>query len=436
MDSDLPLFSVQQLIERANAALDDSIGMVCVEAEVFEYRGPHRASGHYYFKLRDAEATLDVKMWRGVAARGMRCQLEEGQRVLVRGRLDIWATRGSLALVLESVEDRGSGALAQRFEILKQQLTGQGLFDAARKRPLPPRPRRVVLITAVPSAAAADVLQTLQEGGLPAEIMLLPCRVQGGGAAQELARALRFAPRLDPDLILLARGGGSLEDLWAFNEEILVREVAACPVPVITAVGHETDFSLCDFAADHSARTPTAAAVELCAGWQQARRSLQHNADRLQHAAQALLSACRQRVDRAGRNLHGQRPERRLERARRALHENEVRLDNAVRHALRRRRHRLARLGLGLTGASPQGSIRGHRHHLKGLQARIQAASPLAPLSRGYALIEAEGQPGYLRSVAGVRPGSGLRLQLADGRLAAEVTAVETRTPDRDSTSA
>ncbi len=416
--------SISGLIDRARLALDAHVGRIAVEAEVFEYRGPH-SSGHYYFKLRDEESSIDVKMWRGVASRGLNCRLQEGRSVLAIGRLDIWAKRGTLSFLLDEVHDLGAGDLARRFEELKKRLRLEGLFEEERKQPIPLRPHKVCLITARPSAAEADILRTFADAHAPFEVQVIPSKVQGDGAADELARALHAAVGHRPDVILLARGGGSLEDLWAFNEEVLVRAVADCPLPVIAAVGHETDFTLCDFAADERAKTPTAGAAQLCQGWAEAIRQLQLLAGRLQDAAEDLLQQAGQSLQTRQLQLHAQSPVRRLERFRRHVHENELRIAHAIEQLLQRRRQRLQRAAQRLRAADPGLRMRQLQQRLTGLNARLNAGSPQALLQRGYALVQTESDGPFLRDANQVRVGQAVTISLAQGRINADVTDVD-----------
>lgn len=443
MATESQVLGVHDALALAQSLLDDEIGSLSVRGEVFEYRGPYRGSGHYYFKLRDADAVMEVKMWARTAARGLRCELEEGRQVLVKGRFDIWPKRGNLSFILEEVRDQGVGDLARRFEQLKQRLFAEGLFDPDRKLALPERPRTVALLTAHPSAAAADVLQTLQEYPVPIRVWLRPCRVQGEGAVGDLLSALTEAEEACPDLIFLTRGGGSLEDLWAFNEEALVRAVAASKIPILCAVGHETDYTLCDFAASYRAKTPTAGAVFLTESWLRTRAQVADLWVRLEDATKASLAASGQELGALRRDLHGQRPDLRLERKRRDLYETEVRLEAVMQRVLRIRQQRARSLGQRLSAADRTGSLRlvaaqlealhdrleqtwtvrilHLRHRLQRLEQGLRAASPRNLLERGYALVEAPGRPGFLRSPQEVKEGDRLKIRLARGGLDARV---------------
>jgi len=414
------VLTVAEALALAREALDREVGTIQVRGEVSGYRGRHR-SGHYYFALRDEQASMDVKMWSSVAARGLRCTLAEGRAVLVRGRFDIWLRNGRLSLILDEVEDLGAGDLARRFEELRQRLRAEGLFAEERKRPLPSLPRTVALVTAWPSAAAADFLRTLEEARAPVQVWLRPAAVQGAAAVPELVAALAEAARAGPDLVVLARGGGSLEDLWAFNEEALVRAVAACPVPVVNAVGHETDVTLADFAADRRAKTPTAAGALVAEGWRQARRDLLRAGRRLAAAAAGALEARRARLDRLARDLRQQAPGLRLARMEAALAEAETRLVDVLEGRLRRARQGLERLARRLQGASPEHRLRRLGLRLEGLGARLRAGNPEALLERGYALVQVAGRPGFLRRAADVAVGELLEVRLARGRLRSRV---------------
>lgn len=412
-------WSVADLLAAAATALQEQVGEVWVRGEVFESKTA--ASGHRYFTLAGAEAKVDAKMWRGVAARGLRCDLAAGSAVLVRGRLDVYAPNGRMSLIADWAEAAGAGELARRFEELKRRLLAEGLFARERKRALPERPRRVVLITGRGSAAEADVLRTFHLHGAPFHVLVRSARVQGQGAVEDLVLALNEAAAVHPDAILLARGGGSLEDLWAFNEEALVRAVAASPVPVVSAVGHETDVTLCDLAADLRALTPTAGAAELCAGWTAARAALGDTALALERAIAQVLAAGRLRGERALRELRRQEPVRRLERARHRLAELERRWTSAAAAHARERRTRAQRAARRLAACQPGHRMRAIAARLSAVAPRLAAADPRAPLARGYALVQREGEAGFLRRASDARRGDALRVQLAEGELRARV---------------
>ncbi|MGB0685804.1 MAG: exodeoxyribonuclease VII large subunit [Planctomycetota bacterium] len=417
--------SVSALVAAAGRALDE-LGPQWVAGEVFEYRGAH-ASGHRYFKLRDEDASISVILWRGTAARALHCDLEEGRQVLVHGNFEIYPQRGSLSFLLDHVEDLGGGDLAKRFEQAKARLRAEGLFDLERKRPIPARPRRIAVICGGASAAEADILRALHAAPAPLEILLLPTRVQGEGAAEELASALARAASVAPDVILLARGGGSLEDLWAFNEEALVRAVADCPVPTVVAVGHESDTTLCDLAADERAMTPTAGAAGLLEGWRELLGELARLGRRLERRAHSGIQAAARPLAALQRRFREQSPERRLHRLRHRLGEAERRLWQGAHEPLRAARRRLERRLARLQQASPERRLASWRTRLDRAEARLQGANPQALLARGYALVERRvtaeegGPPRYLRDASEAPRGTPLRIQLAEGSLDATV---------------
>lgn len=413
--------SVSGLLETARSVLETDIGPVWIEAEVFEYRGPHRGSGHYYFKLRDSDATVSAIMWRGVAQRALKGELKEGQQVLVRGKFDIYSARGTLSFVLDHVEGIGAGDLSARFEKLKKDLHAEGLFDAERKRPLPARPKRIVVITGKDSAAEADILHTFAESAAPMHILVKHARVQGEGAAGELAFALDSAIRVKPDLILISRGGGSLEDLWAFNEESLVRAIAACPIPVMSAVGHEVDFTLCDFVADQRAITPTDGAQTISEGWVVAREQVQRLGAALPEGLQRMMREKHFDLNRAMRAFLAQAPARRVDRARVRFNHAEQRLCSAAAASLAGARSRLQRNGRRLLQSGPQTRLQRAAAVMDKACARLEAGDPRALLARGYALVQVEGQGSFLRDPQQVASGALLDIQLAAGKLAARV---------------
>lgn len=420
--------TVSGLLETARSVLEGEVGRVRVEGEVFEYRGPH-ASGHYYFKLRDAGASVPVILWRGSAPRALKCRLEEGMKVVVEASFDIYLQRGSLSLILHRVEESGRGDLAARFERLKARLQAEGLFDPASKRVLPERPRRVVIITGRDSAAEADILHSIRARPRALQVHLRYARVQGEGAAEELVAALQDAAATRPDLILLSRGGGSLEDLWAFNEEVLVRAVHACPVPVLSAVGHELDFTLCDFAADGRAITPTAGACEVVRGWQEAAETMQELAAELEACMAERLQRWQRLLERRRHRLALQSPSQRLERLRSRFHHAEQTLQVAGERLVSPRREACRGKAWRLLRQGPEDRLQRLSARLEMARARLTAGDPRQLLQRGYALVERvdaeDGEHGYLRTSAGLLVGQGVRVQLAEGHFRAEVTEVE-----------
>jgi exodeoxyribonuclease VII large subunit len=371
----------------------------------------------------------------------------EGLRVLARGRLTLYEARGDYQLILDSLEEAGEGALRRAFEELKQKLTAEGLFEPERKRPLPAFVRRLAVLTSPSGAAVRDVLSVLARRFPLVQVEVLPVPVQGEGAPAQIVSMLQRAYRSGRyDTILLARGGGSLEDLWAFNDERLVRTIAQSPVPVVSAIGHETDFSLSDFVADLRAPTPSVAAELLVPS----RHDLALRLQGLQRRAARLMShrmhRDAQRSDRAALRLHALRPRARLDLLLRRQVEAQRRLDHAFRKKLEhlrarlrhadavlrtmapKRRIALLRQRLEALGPRPQAAmIRRLRHdqlRLRGVARSMEAVSPLATVARGYAILQRD-DGHVIRSVHDARVGERVQARLGDGTLPLRVIKPE-----------
>jgi exodeoxyribonuclease VII large subunit len=371
--------------------LEESLPTVAVEGEISNLR--RYPSGHTYFTLKDAVSQVAVVLFRGQGAL-LRFRPEDGLKVVVRGRVSLYEARGAYQLVADALDPAGLGALQLGLEQLKKRLAAEGLLDPARKRPRPLVPCRLGLVTSPRGAALRDILQVLERRFADLEIVLVPVRVQGEGAAAEIAAALDALEALGGlDVVIVARGGGSIEDLWAFNEEAVARAIAASPVPVISAVGHETDVTLADLVADVRAPTPSAAAEMVIVS----RREI---ARHLLGLERRLASAVRLRLARAGERLEQARPDRALQKASarlrdaiQAIDDREARLRAAVSERLTRARHRMER----------------------GVD-RLQALSPLAVLQRGFAVCT-DASGAILKDASAVRPGTGVRVRLFRGRL-------------------
>ena len=429
-----------QLNALARDLLEGSFPQVWVEGEISNFSRP--ASGHAYFTLKDARAQVRCALFRSNAAR-LRFAPRDGMLVLARGRLTLYEARGDYQLVLEHLEEAGEGALRRAFEELKARLAAEGLFDTDRKRPLPAYTRRLAVITSPRGAAVRDVLSVLGRRFPLLEVEVLPVPVQGDGAAAQILDMLQRAGRSGRyDLILLTRGGGSLEDLWAFNDEALARAIVASPVPVVAAIGHEVDVSLADFAADLRAPTPSAAAELLVPDRGELVERLRRDRQRFDALLARVLGAQAQRVDQAFLKLQALRPQLRLERGRNRLDALRHRLGLAWQAPAARRGERLSRLLRRLDQAHPRRRLEAHRHRLaliqralaalparlveprrlqlRGLARALESVSPLATLGRGYAIVfDENGQ--VLRRAADARDGDRLRARLADGELALKV---------------
>jgi exodeoxyribonuclease VII large subunit len=373
LEADEPaVLSVSELTARVKAALELGFPDVAVRGEISNLSRPR--SGHVYFGLKDDSASVRAVIWKG-EARQVVFDLHDGLAVTAYGRLTVYAPRGDYQLTVRRIEPEGIGPLELAFRQTVARLAAEGLFDPSRKKPLPRYPRRVVVVSSPTGAAVRDVLQVTGRRWPLAEILVAPAKVQGLGAAEEVAAAIGLANRVDgADLVIVARGGGTLEDLWAFNEEVVARAIAGSRLPVVTGVGHETDVTVADLAADRRALTPSEAGEVGVPDAREVAQQLDRLGDRLARAGRDRVAQARARLE----GLSG-------------------RAGRAARRALDDRRHRLARLA-----------------------AELEALSPLAVLARGYSLtLRADGTP--VRSPADAPAGALIRTRLASGELLSRV---------------
>lgn len=438
------VFSVGELNARIRALLDDSFGDVWVSGEISSVR--NAASGHLYFTLKDGESQIKCACFR-MSARYLKFRPQDGIAVIARGRIDVYEARGEYQLLVEFLEPQGYGALQVAFEQLKKKLTAEGLFEAARKRPLPRLPRRIGIVTSPQGAVIQDVVQILARRFPGLHIRLYPALVQGEGSVEQVVRGLRyFSDSGWAQVVILARGGGSPEDLQTFNEEAVARAIADSSIPVVSAVGHETDFTIADFVADLRAPTPSAAA-ELVTGTREQlledievcrQRLVQHMRYRLSIAAQRLHE---QGVERAVTSLH-----RRVGRQMQKLDELERCSAEAVRRSLRERRDGLRTLEVRLRAMDLRLRFSEARRRLEALRigaaramhlrllsaggalnplaAQLAQLSPLRVLERGYAIVQLpDGR--VVKSASEAPPGSSLAVRLSEGSL--RVIVSETR---------
>ncbi len=411
-----PTYQVSELAEIVRALIDDMLPSVWVEGEISNLSRP--ASGHWYFTLKDAGAQLRCAMFKNRNF-NIRPHPANGDQVRVRAKVDFYGGRGDLQLICEAMEPAGVGELLAAFERLKKKLASEGLFDEHLKRPLPAMPRHIGVITSATGAAVQDIRATLARRWPLATVWLAPVPVQGSEAAPAICRALQTLPSLAPvDVVILARGGGSLEDLWAFNDETLVRAVRACAVPVVTGIGHEVDFSLADFAADLRAPTPTGAAERASPDLAEWREALLQSAAGLEtEMADALRNHRRQLAQHAVR-LQALHPGRRLQQRAQQLDDLAERLLHAS--PLRRIEPQLGRLDL-LRQRLLQGQQRRQERLAAALarfHAQLAAYNPSAVLDRGYAIaFTADGVAA--RDAAQLPQGTSFTLQLAHGAVAA-----------------
>ena len=431
---DAQIMTVGEITAQMRGMLGTTFGDVLVQGEISQPRRP--ASGHVYLTLKDADAVLPAVIWRSTAAR-LRFRPEEGQEVLAKGGIDVYPPHGRYQLVIRSLEPVGEGALRLAFEQLRARLEREGLFDEERKQPLPTMPRRIALVTSATGAAVRDMVTVIQRRFPPVTILLLPVRVQGDGAAEEIAAAIAFADaKADADLIIAGRGGGSLEDLWAFNEEVVARAIAACETPVISAVGHETDITIADLVADVRAATPSQAGELAVPVHAELLARLDDEQARLAHRMQVRLERAWQRVEALGDRPALRSPAGLLDPRRRALAHLEARLEASSPVAsLRRKAEQVQDLGerllppLARRLARTRSEVDGHAEdlaravhgrweradrRLESLRDRLRALSPLAVLGRGYSLTTTpDGR--VVRKAADVEVGDAVATRLGDG---------------------
>lgn len=456
--------SVTQLVRLISETLEDNLDGFWVAGEVSNARLP--GSGHFYFTLKDERSSISVVMFRSDFQR-LRFQIKDGMALMIHGRANVFEARGALQIIADEIEPRGIGALQLAFEQLKKRLTAEGLFDRARKRAIPLLPRTVGIVTARQGAGLRDIVHVLHERFPNVHLIVRAAKVQGDGAAFEIAEAIAD---LNEDgraeVIIVGRGGGSLEDLWAFNEEIVARAIFHSLIPIISAVGHEIDYTISDFVADLRAPTPTAAAqmvvpsiVELreqlgaaqaaleagmnreLSGW---RETVDDLATRLKHPG-VLAARAREQLSDLSDALHDALRDR-VAGVRRSVRELGLRL-RAPGAEVRELRHRVARLSLALahnTGARARerslrvsdfdrrlwsgmaSSIVRHRHRLAELAARLDSLSPLRVLERGYSVVSDPGTARVIVDASAVEVGDELQIRLMKGKLRARTIARET----------
>jgi exodeoxyribonuclease VII large subunit len=443
--------SVSELTDRIQGVLETEFFDVWVEGEISNLK--LASSGHWYFSLKDDKAQLAAVVWRN-DARLVRFKPKDGMKVLARGQLRVYPPRGAYQLSVQVLEPLGKGSLQQAFEELKEKLEREGLFAQARKRPLPMLPRRIGVVTSPTGAVLKDILRVLRSRYANLEVLVYPAHVQGDDAAGEVAQGIRALNKLSArpggprlDVIVLARGGGSLEDLWAFNEEGVARAIAASQIPTISAVGHETDFTIADFVADLRAATPSAAAERVVQAKEELQARVRALDERCSAALRLRLARTRARVESAAvhrvfaaernriRNL-AQRTDELLRRSEAGLRRG---LERGGAHARRlrerleafrldrqlaARRERMAGLDGRLTALFRAETER-RRARLGRLAASLDGLSPLSVLGRGYALVWDEARGRLVRSALEVAPGEALRIRLHQGALRATVDSRE-----------
>jgi len=429
-DNSAPL-SVGELASKLKRFVESEFGHVRIRGEISGYK--RVASGHAYLSLKDGNAVIDGVIWKGSAG-AFAFQPQDGIEVVATGKLTTYPGRSKYQIVIERMELAGAGQLMALLEKLKAKLAGEGLFDNARKKRLPYLPRTIGVVTSPTGAVIRDILHRLEDR-CPTHVVLWPVKVQGEGAAQEVARAVRGfdamaadGPIPRPELVIVARGGGSIEDLWCFNEEEVVRAVAECSIPVISAVGHETDTTLCDYAADLRAPTPTAAAELAVPVLADLRLTLANHAQRMERCARRYHERASERLAGAVRAL----PKRDalLGPQRQRADEAGQRLDLALERRLNTARGALDRSGAALRPAMLEQRLAAARQRLEGLGRLLDAAHPERPLERGYAWVQGRMSGKVIGTAAEARAAAALTLHFRDGAIDARVERGG-KTPDK-----
>ncbi|MEZ6127194.1 MAG: exodeoxyribonuclease VII large subunit [Planctomycetaceae bacterium] len=395
----MPTISVTELVTTFKEIVESTLPAVCVQAEISNCK--RSAAGHYYLTLKDEHSEIGAVIWKGAASQ-LEFRVQDGLQVLATGALQVYVARGTCQFNIQSLQLQGVGELERAFRLLRQRLDAEGLFDASRKRPLPKLPRRIALVTSPTSAAVRDMIQVMTRRWPAANIIILPVPVQGEGAASRIAKAIEFIARMpNVDVVITGRGGGSLEDLWAFNEEIVARAIANCPVPVISAVGHEIDVSIADLVADRRALTPSEAGELVVPAVDEFRQVLNTSATRMHAALRHQIERLTLQIESlASRNVF-RRPMTLIDERRLLCDELAERAERAVRLQTERLQQKLT-----ATAAS------------------LDALSPLKVLSRGYSLTTTADR-NLVRRIDEVQPDTPLTTRVNDGLIHSTVTGTE-----------
>ncbi|MGY6274759.1 exodeoxyribonuclease VII large subunit [Methylomonas sp. MgM2] len=444
MSAEQAVYSVSRLNREVKRLLALHFLTIRVEGEISNFSAP--SSGHWYFTLKDAQAQVRCAMFRGQQSR-LGFKPSNGDMVIVDAQVGLYEPRGDYQLLVERMEQAGDGALRQAFERLKTKLLHEGLFDESRKQPIPLIPRRIGVVTSPSGAAIHDILTVLNRRFPAIPVVVYPVAVQGESAKFEISAALETANRRDEvDVLLLARGGGSLEDLWAFNEEIVARAVAASRIPVISGVGHEVDFTIADFVADLRAPTPSAAAEHAVPSRHEWLGGFKFMENQLLEKLRRSLAQHRQRLTWLEKSLQMQHPGEKLQRNAQRLDELEQRLNKSIRQTLKVYEQHLALNGQKLKQLEPSPKIQRHAqqvHHLTqkleraiqlklatlkqrhiGISQTLHAVSPLATLERGYAIVQHRDSGLVVKSVSDITENELIDTRLAKGRIVSEVKEI------------
>jgi len=443
-DPVIAAISVSQLNRRVKTLIEQGMTRLWVEGEISNLSRP--ASGHIYLSLKDDTAQVSAA-WFRQRQRAPAIGFKNGDRVLAFGRVSLYEARGNYQLIIEQLESAGEGVLKRRFDALKLKLANEGLFDEDRKQALPELPNRIGVITSPSGAAIRDVLSVLNRRFPAIPVVIYPAAVQGDAAPGELINALSQAVDRDEcDVLIICRGGGSLEDLWAFNDELLARAIVDCPIPVVSAVGHEVDFTITDFVADVRAPTPSGAAEIIVPSQDDWLRRIAGLATRIARVGQRALEDKAQELDWLGRRLVASSPAATLQRQRDSLREHSGRLTSSIQQQLLRQRNQLQTTSGELLKRSPALSVQRSINQLNQLRQRLATAtrnsvsdashkiallgralhsvSPLATLDRGYAIVKREDSGAVLIDVDDIKTGDDVRAHLARGEFTATVKKV------------
>ncbi len=449
------VYTVSEITQVVKAALETAVPQAWVVGEISNCR--RHPSGHIYFTLKDAAASLSCALWKSSAAR-LKFDLRDGQQVVCRGRIDVYPPRGSYQLIVDQVEPKGKGALQLAFEQLKEKLRGEGLFAPERKKKIPLLPKSIGVVTSPTGAALIDILRTIDRRFAKVRIVIYPARVQGEGAAAEIVRGIEYlGGRPDIDVLIVGRGGGSIEDLWAFNEEPVARAIFACPIPVISAVGHEVDFTIADFVADIRASTPTAAAEMVVEKEQAFAERIDNFGRRAEQALRFALQSSRRDVEELGRHGVFHAFQRRLltlaqrvdeldSRAWDSVNEERRRIADGKNRAALAVERMASGLGRRLADASGRAALVEERitgsfrsflakktAEWERLAATLQAQSPLDVLKKGYAVVWREGEKRTpLTRIDGLQPGERVAVSFQKGEFTADVRSVDAARPVED----
>lgn len=442
MATESPVLTVTQLNRHVKGYLENEIGIIHVEGEISNFTKP--SSGHIYFTLKDSEAQIRCVFFKNRHFSLTSIKIGDGTHVVASGRLSLYEARGDYQLIVEHLTDAGLGILYQRFEELKNKLSAEGLFHPGRKKPLPVMPQTIGIITSTTGAAIKDILATLARRFPLAQIFIYPSEVQGVNAPQQLIKALKFAHAHNRcEVLILARGGGSIEDLWAFNDELLAREIAGSTIPIVSGVGHETDFTIADFVADYRAETPTAAAAAVSPNSIELHSILNNLIVRLQKSVLGVTQNYRLKLNYLIHKISS--PEQTIAAYWQTVDYLERRLLASMFHLVNKKKHQFNLHYTRLHAANPkvqieQTQIRLHqltqqlsqyinvklshlKYHLHTNLSTLHAVSPLATLDRGYAI--ASKKSNVLFNTQNLEIGDNIDVRLANGNLACEVTQIK-----------